>query len=525
MPVRSLVKTHLYKDSVSLMRIAEALSGLQGVRYATLLMGTGANKQLLEQARRLTAEVQDASPDDLMIVLEADSEVTLDAGVARAEHLLADAGEERGTAGVRERPPQSLGEALGRVPRATLAQISTPGPYAAAEALKALCRGLHVFLFSDNVPLEQEIFLKGVAKRKGLLVMGPDCGTALIGGIPLGFANVVRRGAIGLVAASGTGLQQVTCLIHRFGGGVSHGIGTGSRDLSEAVGGVTFGQALDLLQDDRQTRVIVLISKPPAPSVAARILDRVQGSAKPVVVLFLGGAPEPVQAAGATPVSTLAEAASTAVTLAGGVPSHTEGNTAVGQAENALAQGRALSAGQCYVRGLFSGGTFCSEAQVVWRQMGLVSHSNVPLEKAYLLPDLQHSRQHTAIDMGSDEFTVGRPHPMIDFRYRIERILREAADPTTAVILLDIVLGFGAHSDPAAALAPVLRDAHAAVAREGRHLIVVGSVCGTEEDPQRLSAQEARLRDAGMLLTPSNAAAAWLAAAIATRGAAIKESR
>ena len=524
MPVRSLVKAHLYKDSVSLMRIAEALSGMPGVRYATLLMGTGANKQLLEQARHLTAEVQDANPDDLMIVLEADAEAALDAGVARAERLLAEGGEERGAAEGRERPPQSLGGALGRFPGATLAQISTPGPYAAAEALKALRRGLHVFLFSDNVPLEQEIFLKGVAQHKGLLVMGPDCGTALIGGIPLGFANVVRRGAIGLVAASGTGLQQVTCLIHRFGDGVSHGIGTGSHDLSEAVGGVTFGQALDLLQGDGQTRVIVLISKPPAPSVAGRILERIRGSVKPVVVLFLGGAPGPVQAAGAIPVSTLAEAASTAVTLARGASPQTETDTMVGQAENAAAEGRALRASQRYVRGHFSGGTFCSEAQVVWGQMGLVAHSNVPLEKAYLLPDLRHSREHTAIDMGSDEFTVGRPHPMIDFRYRNERMLREAADPTTAVILLDIVLGYGAHSDPAAVLAPVLREARGTAEREGRHLAVVGSVCGTEEDPQRLSVQEARLRDAGMLLAPSNAAAAWLAAAIATRGAALKES-
>jgi len=279
-----------------------------------------------------------------------------------------------------------------------------------------------------------------------------------------------------------------------------------------------------LLQGDTQTRVIVLISKPPAPSVAARILGCIRGSAKPVVVLFLGGAPEPVRAAGATPVSTLAEAASTAVALARGVLPHTERDAVMDQTESALAQGRALAADQRYVRGLFSGGTFCSEAQVVWRRMDLVAHSNVPLEKAHLLPDLQQSREHTAIDMGSDEFTVGRPHPMIDFRYRIERMLREAVDPTTAVILLDIVLGYGAHSDPAAALAPVLRDVHAAAAREGRHLVVVGSVCGTEEDPQRLSAQEARLRDAGMLLTPSNAAAAWLAAAIATRGAAIKES-
>ncbi len=525
MSVRSLVKPHLYKDSVALMRMAETLAGIPGVRYAGLMMGSAANKQILEEAARLTAEVQGAGPDDLMIVLEADSNETLETGLARAERLLAGEEEGRPRKESRERSPRTLAMALERLAGANLVQISTPGMYAAAEALKALRCGLHVFLFSDNVPLEHEVFIKTVAQRKGLLVMGPDCGTALIGGLPLGFANVVRRGAIGLVAASGTGLQQVTCLIHRLGEGVSHGIGTGSRDLTEAVGGITVGQGLDALLGDPQTRVIVLISKPPSPAVAARVLDRVRGSPKPTVVLFLGGDPELVRAVGATPVATLEEAAGAAVALVRGTAPQAAAGLEPGMTEIIQAEARRLSSSQRYMRALFSGGTFCSETLAVWRQQGLTAFSNVPLEKTYRLSTPQESREHTAVDMGSDEFTVGRPHPMIDFRYRVDRLLREASDPATAVILLDVVLGYGAHRDPAAVLAPALREAKRAAEREGRYLSVVGSVCGTEEDPQQFSAQEARLREAGMVLAFSNAEAARLAAAIATPGKALTEGR
>lgn len=515
MPVRAVLKRNLYKDSVALMRVAEALADLSGVGYAGLMMGTPANKEILRDAGRLPADVAAAAPDDLMIVLEADSAGALDAAAERAEALLVGAEQGTPTGEREESPPQSLALAVARVPDATLVQVSVPGAYAAAEALKALRRGLHVFLFSDNVPIEQEVVVKQLAERKGLFVMGPDCGTALLGGVPLGFANVVRPGSIGLVGASGTGLQQVTSLIHRLGEGVSHAIGTGSRDLSETVGGITTRQAVEFLREDASTRVVVLLSKPPSPTVAGRILDQVREFPKPVVVLFLGGDPKPIRAAGATPATTLDEAAGLAVSMVRGGPPPAED---IGhRAGEASELARRLDPGQRFVRGLFSGGTFCSEAQVVWRQMGLRAFSNVPLDKACLLPDPRTSRENTAIDLGSDEFTVGRPHPMIDFRCRAERLLSEARDPSVAVILLDIVLGYGAHPDPASALAPVLAEARTVAERAGRWLAMVGSVCGTEDDPQRLSVQEARLQASGMLLAPSNASAARLAALIATR--------
>ncbi len=523
MPIRSLVKPNLYKDSVALMRISESLSGIEGVRLATLMMGTAANKEILEEAGRLQPEVKQAGPDDIMVVLEADSDEILEDALARIDTLLAGGGAERREA--RESPARTLAMALARSPDANLVVISTPGQYAGAEALKALRHGRHVFMFSDNVPLEEEVSLKALARTKGLLVMGPDCGTAIVGGVPLGFANVVRRGAIGLVAAAGTGLQQVTCLIDRLGEGVSHAIGTGSRDLQDAVGGVTMQQGLEALLADEPTKVVVLVSKPPSPAVAAKVLEQGRGSRTPLVVLFLGGDPEAVRAAGAVPAVTLDEAASLAVALVRGEDPRTVKAAAAPAAELVQQHARQLAPGQRYMRGLFSGGTFCSEAQVVWRREGISAFSNVPLDKTLRLPDPNRSREHTAIDMGSDEFTVGRPHPMIDFRARVERLLREARDPAVAVVLLDVVLGYGAHEDPAAALAPAVREAQELARRDGRHLAVVGSVCGTQGDPQRLTVQEDRLREAGMVLAPSNAAASALAAAIATRGAAVGETR
>lgn len=496
MALATRVERGLYKDSVVLMRVAEALTRLAGVRDAALLMGTPANKALLDDAGRLTGEAKSAGPEDLMIVVDTDDTVVADAVFGHATELLTRQVPAAGAGGVAPDPPRSAASALARWPDATLVAISTPGVYAGAEALKALRRGRHVFLFSDHVPLAQEVLLKQLAEKKHLLVMGPDCGTAIIAGTPLGFANAVRRGRIGLVGASGTGLQQVSCLVHQLGEGVSHVIGTGSRDLSDDVGGITMRQGIEALAHDPMTDVIVLVSKPPSPAVAATVLARAVATGKPVVVMFLGGDAAAVGRAGAVAARSLEEAARAAVVLAratalnrraGGPPAAATIALPVDAAVIARARAR-LRRGQRWIRGLFSGGTLATEARLVWRD------ARVPDE-------------HTALDMGGEEFTAGRPHPMIDYRARVDRMRTEASDPTVAVLLLDVVLGFGAHPNPAGVLAPVVRDVSSRV-------IVVGSICGTEDDPQRAPVQAAQLRDAGMLLAPSNAGAAALAAAI-----------
>jgi succinyl-CoA synthetase alpha subunit len=404
-------------------------------------------------------------------------------------------------------------------PETDLALISVPGDYAAAEALKALSLGLHVMLFSDNVSIGEERAIKAFASERGLLVMGPDCGTAIVNGTPLGFANVVRRGDIGLVAASGTGLQEVTCRIHNLGEGVSQAIGTGGRDLHDEVGGLTMLQGLRALAEDSQTRVIVLISKPPSPAIAARIVELASASRKSTVVHFLGAAPDLITRAGLHAADSLADAADAAVALA------RQGRTASAatavpprptprRIEEAL---DGLAPTQRAVRGLFAGGTFCYEAQLAFLRRGLPCRSNAPVRGA--LPLDGQSGAHMFIDLGDDEYTRGRPHPMIDPSLRNAAVRAAADDPVVAVVLFDVVLGYGAHPDPTDELAQALRAAQHAAAAQSRKLVMIGHVCGTEGDPQNKAVQVNRLADAGVVVAESNVHAATLAADVALRRA------
>ncbi len=475
MPIVTHVVASTYRDSVALMQLSVKLRELAGVEEASMIMATPGNLALLREVGLLAGEVA-ARPSDLLVVVRARTAAAAQAAVADAQaRLRADAATPTAAGGTPEAiAPRSLDMALAVAPASNLALVSVPGEYAAAEAAKALARGLNVMLFSDNVAIEDEVRLKRRAAERGLLVMGPDCGTAIIDGVPLAFANVVRRGPIGCVAASGTGLQQVTTLVDRLGVGVSQAIGTGGRDLSEAVGGLTMLAGLKLLAADRDTKVIVLISKPPAPAVAEKVIAAAAHARKPVVVNFIGA---DAAARGKQPhfARTLEDAAHAAAALARGrkppkgapLPRHADA-------------GRRIC-------GLFSGGTFCYEAELL------------------LGP------RHELIDLGDDKYTRGRPHPMIDHRLRNERIVAAAKDRRVAVILLDVVLGHGAHPDPAAEMAPALRAARKA----NRRVALVASVCGTAADPQGLARQEAALRKAGVTLAPSNAAAARLAAKLA----------
>jgi len=495
--VSGAVHKNSYRDSVELMGIAAQLEQLAGVSRAGLVMATTANLAVLAEAGLSEAAVSNPGPNDLVVAIAAADTAAADAALARAAALLV-AGTGSSDTTTETPAAQTISQALADLPDANLALISTPGSYATAEALKALKHGLNVFLFSDNVSIDDEVELKLLAGERGLLVMGPDCGTAIIGGVPLGFANAVRRGPIGLAAASGTGLQEVSCLIHRLGSGVSHAIGTGGRDLDEHVGGRTMLAAIGALMADPGTKVVVLISKPPSPLVAARILDAIRGAPKPVVVNFLGGEPAAVRAVGAHPAATFEEAARLATALAHGERPIASDGAADPQLEalGREAAGR-LSPGQREIRGLFSGGSLAGEAKLILRSA------------------LGPNRRDTVLDLGDDEYTVGRPHPMIDPRLRNEQIVATAADPSVAVLLLDVVLGYGSNPDPAGAMAPAIADAMALAASAGRHLLVVASVCGTDADPQGLDRQERILAQAGVMLESSNARAAMLAASIA----------
>ncbi len=493
--IKTEIRLGAYYDSVVLMQLQRSLVALPGILDAGVVMGTDANKNLLAQTDMLPAQAQSAGADDLIIVVRAQDDAAAQAALAKVDELLT----RRRSVIEQEYRPQSLETAAQIIPDAGWVLVSVAGRYAAGVARQALRLGKHVFLFSDNVSVDDEIALKQMAVEKGLLVMGPDCGTAIIRGVGLGFANKVRLGPIGVVAAAGTGLQQITSRIHQLGGGVSYGIGTGGRDLSEKIGAATFCQGIDLLSRDPETQVIVLVSKPPAPKVADDVLRLARSAAKPVVVNFIGHAPSARQVDNLYFAFSLDEAAGLAVELAAQTTQYPIPNA------HDLVR---FAPGQRYLRGLFSGGTLAYEAQHILQSYLPCVYANAPLNKEYRLTNSLVSQAHTIVDLGEDEFTVGRLHPMMDNELRIRRLMQEANDPETAVIMLDVVLGYGAHPNPAGELAPAIAQARATAKEAGRYLEVVAVVTGTDEDPQDLHSQIQQLEAADVRVETSNEAAA-----------------
>lgn len=490
------VRPGAYYDSAVLMQLQRSLAGLPGVLDAGVVMGTEANKALLAQSDLLPPEARAAAADDLVIVVRAQDDAAAQAALAQVDELLA-----RRKSSLSQREayrPQSLETAAQMMPEAAWVLVSVAGRYAAGVARQALHLGKNVFLYSDNVSLDDEIALKQMAAERGLLVMGPDCGTAIVNGVGLGFANHVRRGPIGVVAAAGTGLQHVTSRIHQLGSGITCGIGTGGRDLSEKVGAITIRQGLDLLSRDPETRVIVLISKPPAPKVAENVLQVARSAGKPVVVDFVGRSPSARRVDNLYFAASLDEAAETAAQLASQPVQYPIPDTQ---------DTGCFAAGQRYLRGLFSGGTLAYEAQHILQGYLPRTYSNAPLDKENRLANSLVSQAHTIVDLGEDEFTVGRLHPMMDNDLRVRRLHQEAQDPEVAVILLDVVLGYGAHPNPAGELASAIAKARATAHEAGRHLEVVAVVTGTDEDPQDFNSQIQQLQSAGARVETSNEAA------------------
>lgn len=488
--IKAEIRSGAYYDSAFLMNVQRSLAALPNVEDAGVVMGTEGNKELLAHINLLSPEVNSAKPDDLVVVVRADTEAHAAEAISKVDELLT---KRKKTSGDEYRP-QSIETADQILPDSSWVLVSVAGRYAAGVAREAMRRGKHVFLFSDNVPVEEEIALKATASEKGLLVMGPDCGTAIVRGIGLGFANKCRLGPIGVVAAAGTGLQQVTSRIHQLGGGVSHGIGTGGRDLTEKVGAVTFLMALDALSRDPETKVITLVSKPPAPKVAEEVLKHARKAGKPVVVCFVGRPISAFQLDNLYFAVSLDDAARIAVELV------EQGKFDVPAAPD-LSR---FAPGQRYLRGLFSGGTLAYEAQYILESYIPKVWANAPLRKENKIANSLVSQEHTIIDLGEDEFTVGRLHPMMDNELRIRRLLEEAEDPSVAIIMLDVVIGYGSHPNPASELAPAVAKAKALAAVNGRHLEVVAVVTGTDEDPQNFSDQIQQMRDAGTWVSPSN---------------------
>jgi FdrA protein len=487
--VANLVRRGLYLDSVALMRVAHELEARPGIASAALLIGTEANKAILANAGLLRDEGRAASANDLVVAVRGEG------GAVAASLAAAEAALDRPAAHAGSAPalrPRSIASARSLLPGANLALISVPGAFAAYEARRALGQGLHVMLFSDNVPLAEEVALKRDALARGLMLMGPDCGTAAIAGVPLGFANAVPRGPIGIISASGTGAQEIASLIARGGSGVSHIIGVGGRDLSAEVGGAMTLAAIEALEADAATERIVVVSKPPDVAVMRRVAERVHGSTKRFVLCFIGATLEQLPDDGLF-APTLKAAAEAAL----GHP-----------LEQPVLPLPALPPERRWIRGLFCGGTLCAEAQSLLVGAGEPVSSNVPVSGA---ARNGAAESHTLIDLGADEYTVGKPHPMLEPSLRRPALAAALADPTAAVVLADVVIGHGAHPDPAGELAAGIGR------RSAGGPAIVASVCGTEADPQVHSRQVESLARAGVLVLPSNADAALFAARIVTR--------
>lgn len=477
------VRAGAYYDSVVLMQLQRGLLGLPGVVDAGVVMTTQANRELLA-ANKLLPDSISASPDDLLIVVKADTENSATHAIEQVDELLA---RRKSSTVSQDFRPRSLGAAVMQLPEADWVLISVPGRYAAGVAREALELDKHVFLYSDNVSLEDEIALKKIAREKGLLVMGPDCGTAIINGIGLGFANRIRRGPIGLVGASGTGTQAVTSHIHELGGGISHAIGTGGRDLKSEVGAITAHQALDVLRRDPETKIIVLVSKPPSPEVASRLISAAQGTGKPVVVYFIGHPPPARKMGNLHFAISLSEAA----------------EIAVGGLEN-LKIKDSPTADSRFIRGLFSGGTLAYETLLGLQAFLSPIYSNSPISDSQILSNPLQSRDHTIIDLGDEFFMVGRLHPMIDNDLRIRRMKQEAADSEVGMILFDVVLGEGSHMNPAGELVPAIKEI--SEKRTGE-VEIVAIVIGTQDDPQNLQSQIDQLKETGVTVFRTTAEA------------------
>lgn len=507
---KNFVIKNKYYDSVLLMKLAGKIGKMEGVAQISVGMGTPLNKDTMNDLGILLDEGRQAGANDLVIALETDSAETAEAA---KEAYLASITEQRGAGKSEYRSLETMGR---YVKDRNIAVISLAGSFAGAEAKKALKMGMDVFMFSDNVPIEQELELKQYAREHGLLMMGPDCGLSFINGVAIGLCSKVRRGHIGIVAASGSGMQETMNIIHRHGRGISHAIGVGGRDLQDSIGGITMLQSLDILENDPDTKVIVIISKPPQAKTTAKVLERVRACSKPVVLQLINADLSGMDIGSAMVSSSFDESAMMAIALSEGTEyTHVSEDERFARLDElARCEAAKLTGEQKYMRGLYCGGSLAEEAIALSEPKLGPLYGNIAFLPDHVLEDPFHSREDCLIDIGAEEFTLGKPHVAIDPSPRCERFLQEAADPETAVILMDFLLGYALCEDPAGMMADTIRQGIAEAAAQGRHLTVVASICGSDLDPQGLEAQKKILEDAGVIVMDNNGEASRLTAAI-----------
>lgn len=471
--IYGFIKKGSFQDSVSLMIISRKLSERPEVDQVSVMMGTSANKSMLDSTGFWHDNFADATANDICVAVRTEDKQfgILDLIREQLEKELSAIANASGSSHrlIKARRWES---ACHKLPGANLLLVSVAGEYAASVAKEGLLANKNVMLFSDNVPLEQEVELKTMARERGLIVMGPDCGTAMIAGSPLAFANVLPEGGIGVIGASGTGIQEITSQIALLQQGISHAIGLGGRDLSAEVGGISALTALEMLAADDATRIIAFVSKPPSPQVRTRIIAAMQKMGKPVVALFLGSKPEQRREDNVWLANSLSDAAQLAVLL-------------MRVAQQRQNQPKVVGKG---IYGLYAGGTLAAEAAML-----LSAGLGIPVSQSHDQGVMLKAGGHRIVDLGDDSYTLGRPHPMIDPTTRSIEIEKLTALPDVGVLLLDVVLGYGICADPAGAVVEAIDQVRA---RRAIPLVVVATLTGTDADPQGRSGQIDKLREA-----------------------------
>lgn len=503
-----------YVDSVSLMALSTQANQINEINQVIIAMATDMNKEVMANVGLVNDLVKEAQTSDLIITMTVDDSIDEEEVLTKVENLL-DKKETVATSSVSTRVYHTIKDAAHDDKEVNLALISVNGHYAAREVHSALDAGLNVMMFSDNVSIQDEIELKDKALEKGLLMMGPDCGTAIINNIGLGFANKVRKGSIGIVGASGTGSQEISVRIHEFGGGISQMIGTGGRDLSTDIGGKMMLSGMDMLAEDDQTKVIVLISKPPAEEVKNKMISRAKEINKPIVVWFVGEMKQKQE--GNVYFEDLSKNAALKALELSGVDLSSENLHPLNYPLIEEVKGKLID-NQQFIRGLFTGGTLASEAYYIAKESFNNVYTNTTNDASHQLTSLTKSKDHSFIDFGADEYTDGKPHPMIDPSTRLERFKQEARDPEVAVIVLDFVIGYGAHDNPVGFMAEDILKAKKEAEQNDRHLEIIGYVLGTELDAQGLSEQVALLEETGATYASSMQNAALLAREMVRKG-------
>ena len=507
----NIIKKNFFRDSVQMMQFSQQLKDEQGVIDAAIVMSTVLNKNTLKNMNLLTEDGISATENDTLISINCQDENSLSNAIQKAEQLLTSISAKA------KNEFTSLASALDTFSDANIASLSIPGQFVKEMATELINKQLNLFVFSDHVPLEDEIYLKNLALENNVLFMGPEAGTSILNGTVFGFGNRVRKGSIGIIGASGTGIQESSTMIDLFGEGISHGIGVGGRDLRNDIGGMMTMKAMEIFENDPNTKAVLLVSKPVDNYIRNKIINKINNfSKKNYVLCLIGDNENSVDTAKIKFSKSIQMSVLKILKLLDDNVYKKTKDVVRNQINDSIKLSESLSKdlneGQKFIRGFFAGGTLCYESKIILEQMIGKIYSNLSSDDEYSIKGNVSSKENTLIDFGEEEFTSARPHPIIDPLLRRNRILEDANDPNVGVIIIDIICGINAAKNTMAFHAETIKKAIEIAREQGRKLSVFTYICGTEND---VSKNELKLlADSGAKLFTSNALMSFAAALV-----------